>query len=131
MSTRESVAALLELVKRRASVEEIYETFYDENCISQENQLPPRKGRALSIERQNKVNAALAEIHDFGIGAVLVDGDRSVIEWYFEATTIDGFRGRIDELALHTWKDGKIVEERFFYDPGAMQGVLVDLNQIH
>jgi hypothetical protein len=131
MNTRESVMALLELVKNRASVEEVYETFYHEDCVSQENQLPPRKGRALSIERQNKVNAALKEIHDFGIGAVLVDGDHSVIQWYFEATTIDGFRGRLDELALYTWKDGKIINERFFYDSSAMQGVLLELNRIH
>ena len=131
MNTRESVMALLEFVKRRASVEEVYETFYHEDCVSQENQLPPRKGRALSIERQNKVNAALKEIHDFGIGAVLVDGDHAVIQWYFEATTVDGFRGRLDELALYTWKDGKIINERFFYDSSAMQGVLLELNRIH
>jgi hypothetical protein len=81
--------ALLELVKNRASVEEVYETFYHEDCVSQENQLPPRKGRALSIERQNKVNAALKEIHDFGIGAVLVDGDHAVIQWYFEAASMN------------------------------------------
>jgi hypothetical protein len=131
MNTRESVMALLELVKNRASVEEVYETFYHEDCVSQENLLPPRKGRALSIERQNKVNAALQEIHDFGIGAVLVDGDQSVIQWYFETTTVDGFRGRLDELALHTWKDGKIVHERFFYDASVFQGILKELNQIH
>jgi len=45
------------------------------------------------------------ELHDFKIGAVLVDGDRSVIQTRIEVTTVDGYRIFIEELGLQTWRD--------------------------
>jgi hypothetical protein len=32
-------------------------------------------------------------------------------------TAADGTVRRLDELALQTWRDDKIVEEQFYYDP--------------
>jgi hypothetical protein len=34
----------------------------------------------MSIERQQRMNANVKEVHEVKIGAVLVDGDRSAIE---------------------------------------------------
>lgn len=131
MEVRDRVQELLDFLKTNPPVEQVYERFYDENVVVQENLQPPRVGRTISIERQLRMNANVKEVHDFAIGAVLVDGDRSVIEMRIEATTVDGYRLHIEELGMQTWRDGRIVHERFFYDPSSMQGNAKEINAMH
>lgn len=131
MTLRDRVQELLDFQKTNPPVEQIYERFYDENVVVQENLQPPRVGRAISIERQQRMNANVKELHDFQIGAVLVDGDRSVIEMQLEITTVDGYRIHIEELGLQTWRDGRIIHERYFYDPSNIKGNAKEINQVH
>ncbi|OKH48847.1 polyketide cyclase [Calothrix sp. HK-06] len=131
MELRARVQELLDFFKTNPPVEEIYERFYDENVVVQENLEAPRIGRALSIERQKRMNANIKEINNFRIGSVLVDGDKSVVEMHIEATTQDGYRMHIEELGMQTWNNGKIVHERYFYDPSSFQGLAKEINQIH
>lgn len=98
MNLRERVQELLDFQKTNPMVEESYERFYDENVAVQENLQPPRFGRALSIDRQKRMNANVQEVHDFKIGVVLVDGfsethpldGYSMIELHLQITTVDG-----------------------------------------
>jgi hypothetical protein len=87
MSTNNRIHELLEFFKTNPPPEEIYDRYYDENVVVQENLQPPRVGRLLSIERQKLMNANIQEINDCKIGAVLVDGDRSMVEMHLDATT--------------------------------------------
>lgn len=139
MNLRQRVQELLEFLASNPAPEQVYEKFYAEDVVVQENLQPPRVGRALSIERQQRMNANLKEVHEFKIGAVLVDGfteahpldGQSVIEAHIDLSTQDGYRIRIEELAMQTWKNGKIIYERFFYDPGDIQGKSKEINAIH
>lgn len=131
MALRDRVQELLDFLKTNPPVEQVYERFYDENVVVQENLQPPRVGRALSIERQQRMNANVKEVHEVKISTVLVDGDRSVIETHIDLTTLDGYRIRIEELGLQTWKDGRIIHERFFYDPSNIKGNAKEINELH
>ena len=64
MNLRDRIQELLEFQKTNPTVEEIYERFYDENVVVQENLEAPRVGRALSIDRQKQMNANVQELHD-------------------------------------------------------------------
>lgn len=131
MTLRERVQELLDFQKTNPPVEQIYERFYDENVVVQENLQTPRVGRAISIDRQQRMNANVKEVHDFKIGAVLVDGDRSVIELHLELTTVDGYRIRLEEVGMQTWKNDRIIHERYFYDPSSIQGNAKEINEVH
>ena len=95
----------------------------------------------LLIERQQRmnVNANVKEVHDFKIGAVLVDttgeanalDGHSAIEMILEITTVDGYRIRIEEVGLQTWRNGRIVHERYFYDPSNIKGNAKAINDVH
>jgi ketosteroid isomerase-like protein len=122
---------LMEFIKTNPPPEETYGKYYDENVVVQENLQPQRVGRAISIERQKLMNANIKEVHNFKIGAVLVDGDRSMVEMYIDATTHDGYHLHLEEVALQTWKNGTIVHERFFYDPASFEGKAKEINQMH
>jgi hypothetical protein len=96
-----------------------------------ENMQPQRVERNLNIERQKLMNANIKEIHEFKIGAVLVDGDRSMIEMPLDATTLDGYRFHLEEMGLQTWKDGRIIQGRYFYEPVSFERKAKKYNQIH
>ncbi len=139
MNLGDRVQELLDFQKTNPTAEESYERFYDENVVVQENLQPPRVGRALSIDRQKQMNANVQEVHEFKTGAVLVDGfsethpldGYSMIEMHLEITTTDGYRIRIEELGLQTWKEGRIFQERYFYDPSNIQGKAKEINEVH
>ncbi|AFY96484.1 nuclear transport factor 2 family protein [Chamaesiphon minutus] len=131
MSTNNRMHELIEFFKTNPPPEAIYEEYYAENVVVRENQQPPRVGRALSIERQKLMNANIKEVHEFKIGAILVDGDRSMAEMSLDATTHDGYRIKLEEVGLQTWQDGKIIHERYFYDPASFDGKAKEYNQMH
>jgi hypothetical protein len=71
MSNNNRMYELQEFSKTNPSPAAVYEEFYDENVVVQENLQPPRVGRALSIKRQQLMNANIKEVHNLKIGAVL------------------------------------------------------------
>ena len=61
------------------------------------------------------------EIHDARADGPFVGEDQFAVRYEYETTfKPTGQRNRLEEMALYTVKDGKIVRERFFYHmPGA------------
>jgi ketosteroid isomerase-like protein len=56
------------------------------------------------------------EVHGFEITGPFVNGDQFVVGFKMDITPkATGERVTLDEVGLYTIKDGKIVEERFFY----------------
>lgn len=55
------------------------------------------------------------EVHDVAVEGPYVHGDQFVIRFKMELTPKGGARMTMDEVGLYTVRDGKIVEERFFY----------------
>jgi ketosteroid isomerase-like protein len=96
--------------------------FYAEDMTAQENNLPPRIGRAAQTANEE---AALKRMRFDAIKAVshLVDGDRVAINYVFEMTTTNGDRLRMDEIAYQLWRGDQIIHERYFYDPAQRQPI--------
>ena len=116
MPHREIVESFIALVVQGRYVEAI-EEFYTEDASMQENQEPPRKGRALLVEGELKALAALKEIRTLAAQSFLIDGDRVAINWLFELVAHDGRGFQLEEIAYQQWRGDRIFEERFYYDP--------------
>lgn len=97
---------------------EAIQKFYARNATMQENLQPPRQGIAALIAGEEKVLASFKEVRTLPVKHYLIEGDRSVINWVFIFTAHDGRSFRQDELAWQRWDSDRIVEERFYYDPG-------------
>jgi hypothetical protein len=108
------------LAVREGHYVEAIEVFYAEDSSMKENLGPERRGRDLLIQHEKGVLRSLTRMATQHVGAVLIDGDRVVINWVFEMTGNDGSIRRLDELALQTWRGDQIVQEQFYYDPGQM-----------
>jgi len=121
MPSQHRVSEFVAAVSEGRHVEAI-EAFYAEDATMKENLGPERRGRDVLIQQERAVLDRLTTIVTQHVGVVLIDGDHVVINWVFEMTGRDGSVRRMDELALQTWRDDRIVEEQFYYDPGQLAG---------
>lgn len=56
------------------------------------------------------------EVHSVETFGPFINGDRFALRFYMDVTNREsGQRMQMEEIGLYTVKDGKIVEERFFY----------------
>jgi ketosteroid isomerase-like protein len=116
METLDHVRDLIAMVAEGKFVEAI-ERFYAEDATMQENQGAVRSGLQTLLENERNVLRAVPDIRLETVGSYVVDGDRAAINWIFRYTDPRGRQIRLNELAYQEWRDGKIVRERFYYDP--------------
>jgi len=119
MSTRERVQELVGYVQA-GRIPEAIERFYADGATMQENRQPPTVGKAANLARELAFRDSVERWHEVTARSIAVDGDQALIEWGFEYTTREGQRIRMEEIAQQTWRDGKIVRERFFYDSATL-----------
>ena len=118
MSIKSHVLGLIELVENGRMLEAMTR-YYGENVAMQENTSPPTVGFTENYARESAFYGSLKALK-FTRVAVLVEGNRAVINWVFDYTTADGKQYRMDEIAVQTWENGKIVHERYVYDTGSL-----------
>jgi hypothetical protein len=116
LSLEELVLKLIALVEEGRFLEAI-ERFYTEDAIMQDNDDAPRVGMASILAGERVALSHFKEIHTSRAESFLVDGNRVAINWIFEFTDPQGCRRRLNEIAYQQWRDGRIVQERFYYDP--------------
>jgi ketosteroid isomerase-like protein len=124
-STMEIGKQLVELC-RQGKEREAMDRFYSPDIVSIEAMgsptMPARmegigavRGKAEWWEKNNEVHSRQAE-------GPWPHGDRFIVRFVYDVTSkagpMAGKRMRIDEAALYTVKDGKIVQEEFFYHMG-------------
>ena len=98
--------------------------FYSPDIVSVEsmgNEQMPRENKGIdAIMEKNKwwvdnniVNSASVE------GPFIGDGDKFAVYYNYDVTSKQtGKRNEMEEMALYTVKDGKVVHEHFFYKTG-------------
>lgn len=124
-STLEIGKRLVELCRKGKAMEAI-NTLYSPGIVSIEAhslpQMPTRmegidavRGKAQWWEKNHEVHGAKAE-------GPWPHGDRFIVRFTYDVTPktghMAGKRVTLDEAALYTVKDGKIVHEEFFYGMG-------------
>jgi ketosteroid isomerase-like protein len=114
MPSRQRVKELVEYVESGRILEAI-DRFYADDVAMQENSAAPVVGKAVNRERE-RVFFDSVTVHQNRARSIVADGDHAVINWLLEFTGADGKRYRLDQLAVQTWKDDRIVHERFIYD---------------
>ena len=125
MTTLQVGKKLVELCNAGKSMEAM-ERLYAPNIVSVEAMsMPPNPQTVEGIDAIRKKSEwwyANHEIHSGVCTGPWPHGDRFVACFKYEVTPkvgpMAGKRMTIDEAALYTVKDGKIVKEEFFYDMG-------------
>jgi len=96
------------------------EKYWADDVVSIEPGGPPgmdpvSRGKAAAAAK-GEWWAGAHEIHGTQVHGPFVHGDQFAVGFHMDITVkATGARQTMDEVALYTVKDGKIVEERFFY----------------
>ena len=120
--TAETVRDRVQQLVARAEQWKILEAmqeFYADNVVMQDNLNAPTIGLAANLERERAFVASVTKVNEMRAEAVIVDGNRAVINWR-QDLIINGQRLTFDQLSLQVWENGKIVHERFVYDPSTL-----------
>ena len=112
---RDRVMQLVEYVEAGRVFEAIRE-FYADDVAMQGDAQPPMFGLDAHGPRDGLL-AAVTEWSGFRIKGLGVNGDTSFVECALDFESADGSTVSLDQVAVATWRDGKIVHERFLPRP--------------
>lgn len=94
---------------------------YDANVESREAGAEPSVGIE-AIKAKFQMWQTMVTDAAFTPVSILADGTTIVIEWSGRVTlAASGRLAQLDEVAVHEIRNGKIVRERFYYDPAVLQ----------
>lgn len=119
MPSREAVNAFVAQVVSGDHIGGIRD-WYTEDASMQENQAPPRLGRAVLMAHEAMALTRSKRVDTELIAPPVIDGDSVVIRWRFTFHARDeegGGSRSMEELAWQSWRGDKIWRETFFYDP--------------
>ena len=96
---------------------EAFETYYAEEVVMQENELPPTVGKAANRAREQQFLDDLIAFRGAEVKAVAVDRARGVtfVEWFYDYTHREWGERTYHQVSVQRWKEGQIVHERFYY----------------
>jgi hypothetical protein len=116
MSVKEVADGLVELC-RKGDFGGCVERYYSPDIVSTEPFGDPAEVRGLpAIQEKNAWWESNMEVHKGEVFGPFINGDQFTVEFKFDITNKKtNERSIMDEIALYTVKDGKIVAERFFF----------------
>ena len=124
-STLEVGKRLVELCRQGKNVEAV-NTLYAPDIVSVEvmsgPQMPARTSGIDAIRKKNQWWTDTHEVHASDIKGPYPHGDRFIVWMSYDVTAKEGpmanKRMHLEETGLYTVKNGKIVQEEFFYSMG-------------
>lgn len=93
-----------------------FDAYYADDVSMQENANPPMVGKAANRAREVEFFGSIAKVNSFAVGKTAVEGDTSFSEWFLDVELSNGYHMKTTQVSRRTWRDGKIVDERFFYN---------------
>ena len=94
---------------------EAFDRYYGDEVTMQENEQPPRVGRAacraFEVDFLSKIKAVRTYVCD---GYVISD-NKAFIVWRIDADHADWGPLKMSEVAIQEWANGKVVREKFVY----------------
>ena len=114
MSVKNQVQAVIDGILT-GKILETFDAYYADNVVMSENLKDERVGKAANREYELKFLDNVQEFHGAKVGRVIVEGDHAAVEWTFDVTFKGGNRVSMQQVAVQSWKDGKIIREDFYH----------------
>lgn len=95
---------------------EAFDQFYADDISMQDNNNPARVGKAENRTYEEAFVNGLTEFRGARVISTIISDDLAVTEWWFDYTHKDYGVRNYKQLAVQRWKNGQIVEEKFYYN---------------
>jgi hypothetical protein len=94
---------------------EAFEKYYADNCTMQENGQEPTVGKDANRKREEEFFSKITEFRGAEVLNVAANGNVTMVEWKFDYTHADWGERKYNQVAVQTWENGQIVEEKYYY----------------
>jgi len=113
MSNRNNVQEVIDGILA-GRILETFDKYYADDIVMTENGANERVGKTVNRQYEEAF-VGNVEFHGAKVGAVIVDGDRAAVEWEFDITPKGQERVVQKQVAVQTWRGGKIARENFYH----------------
>ena len=93
-----------------------FEKFYADDVVMQDNNYPQRVGKEVNRQFEEDFVNGLTEFRGAKVVNTLISDGVAAVEWWFDYTHKDYGVRNYTQLSIQRWKNGKIVEEKFYYN---------------
>lgn len=93
-----------------------FDKFYADDVVMQDNNYPARDGKEINRQFEEAFVNGLTEFRGAKVVNTIISDDLAVVEWWFDYTHKDFGTRNYTQLAVQRWKNGKIIEEKFYYN---------------
>ena len=94
---------------------ESMDAFLADDVVLQEGDQQPKVGKAHCMALEAELLETVAEFKGYSVSSVGSSDDKTYYESVMEFVQKDGTEVRMQQCVVDTWKDGKIVHERFYH----------------
>ncbi|MCX6754308.1 MAG: nuclear transport factor 2 family protein [Candidatus Nomurabacteria bacterium] len=114
-NTKELVEDLVKMINE-GKIMDAFEKHYADNVVMQENETAPRVGKDVNREYEKAFVEGIVEFHGGKTLGIAVGDNYSTVESFMDVTHKDWGRVARTQVAVQKWENGKIVNEKFYYD---------------
>lgn len=94
---------------------EAMEKYLADDVVLQEANNEPKVGKETALIAEKELLATVTDFGGYEMKNIAVSGDTSYYEAVMEFTTNDGVSHRFEQVNRTVWRDGKIINERYFH----------------
>ena len=110
-----NVTNVLELLGKGDFIKAM-DTYLDDNVKLWEGNNPAKEGKINCIKLEEELLATVTAFHGYEVkSGPAVFGDTSFYEAVMSFDTNDGAKHRFEQVVRTKWKNGKIIDERFYH----------------
>lgn len=99
----------------RGAILEAMDEFYADDVVMQDNLEEPCRGKAANVEREKAWLDGVREFTGFEVKAIAASDDATFVESTMDFVTQDGQEVHLEQVSRALWRDGRIVDERFYH----------------
>ncbi len=114
IALQSSLDAMLALLAEGKFLEAM-EEFLADDVVLQEGQEEPKVGKAHCMELEAKMLEDVATFGGYVVSSTGVGEDTTYYQAVMSYTLKDGTDVKVDQCVVDTWRDGKIVSQRFYH----------------
>ena len=93
-----------------------FEMYYADDVVMQDNNFPVRTGKEECRKFEQDFVSKLTAFRGAQLHNVLISDGIVINEWEFDYTHSEWGDRKYKQVSVQRWKDGKIVEEKFYYN---------------
>ena len=94
---------------------EAMDKYLADDVVLQEANEEPKRGKDVCIAAEKELLATVTEFIKYEVNNVAISGDVSYYEAVMEFKTADGQHHRFEQVNRTQWRDGKIINERYYH----------------